>query len=222
MTRLTTKSLSGIEKRMEDLDEGSIRFRILQSAKNFKISWIELGQSLYAVWKDRQYKDWGYGTFEAYSAKEIGIKKATALKLLKSYYFLEKEEPGYLQKEQSAGGPLEPSDVAAAPSYESVNVLRLARNRKDLDEGDYRALKKDVFESGKDAVAVKKSLAGIIRQREELEPEEARRRRKAAVLKRFVSTLKALKTDIEHSKLLPAALLKETAGLIARIEAEID
>jgi hypothetical protein len=222
MAKLSSKAISGIEKRMESVEEGSIRYRILQSAKNFKISWIDLGQSLYSVWKDRHYKDWGYSTFEAYTAREIGIKKNTALKLLKSYYFLEKEEPAYLQKEQSVAASQEPSDVAAVPSYESVNLLRLAKNKKAIDAEDYRALRRDVFESGKEPGEVRKSLTGMIRQREELEPEEARRKKKSAVLKRLVSTLKALRTDIERSKFLPAGLLKETSGLIAKIEAEID
>lgn len=222
MTRLTTKSLTGIEQRLGEIDESSIRHRILQSAKNFKVSWIDLGQSLYTVWKDKLYREWGYTTFEAYTAKEIGVKKTTALKLLKSYYFLEKEEPTYLQKEQAAADSTEPSDVSSVPSYESVNLLRLAKNKKALDEDEYRDLKKEVFESGKDAGEVRRSITGMMRQREEIEPEEARRRKKTAVLKRLVSTLKTLKTDIEHSKMLPAALLKETASLIAKIEAEIE
>ena len=222
MARLTTKSLAGIEQRLEEIDEGSIRHRILRSAKSFKVSWIDLGQALYTVWKDKLYREWDYATFEAYTAKELGVKKATALKLLKSYYFLEKEEPVYLQKEQAAAASTEASDVASVPSYESVNLLRLAKNKKTLDDDEYRGLKKDVFESGKDAGELRRSLAGLMRQREELEPEEARRKKRAAVLKRLVSTLKTLKTDIERSKLLPAALLKETASLIAKIEAELD
>ena len=222
MTRLSTKALAGIEKRLEDIDEGSMRHKILQSAKNFKVSWIELGQSLYTVYRDKLYREWGYTTFETYTAKEIGVKKTTALKLLKSYYFLEREEPVYLQKEQASAASTEPSDVASVPNYESVNLLRLAKNKKALDEDEYRDLKKQIFESGKDAGEVRKSLTGMMRQREELEPEEARRKKKTAVLKRLVSTLRTLKTDIEHSKMLPMGLLKETASLIAKIEAEIE
>jgi hypothetical protein len=202
---------------MGQTDEGSMRHKILQSARNFKISWIDLGQSLYAAWKDKLYRDWGYATFEAYTAKEIGIKSSTAMKLLKSYYFLEKEEPVYLQKEQEAA----PSKVASVPSYESVNLLRLASNKKALDADDYRALKKDVLEHGKDAGSVRKSLTTIMRQREELDPEEAREKKRSAVLKRFAATLKALKAEIEASKILPASMLKETSSLIAKIEAEI-
>lgn len=216
MTKLTTKSLQGIQDKMKGIDEGSMRYRILQNAKNFKRSWIDLGQSLYSVWKDKIYKEWGYMTFEAYTAKEIGIKQPTAMKLLKSYYFLEKEEPAYLQKERSGD-----SAAATVPSYESVNLLRLAKDKKSIDAVDYDALKRDVFEAGKDAGEVRKSLTGIIKQREELEPEEARRKKRVATLSRFVGTLKALKRDLEATKMLPEAIIKEVSSLIAKIESEI-
>ena len=76
---MKTKSLERLEEKMTGIEEGSIRYRVLQSAKNFKTSWIDLGQALYSVWKDKSYKGWGYMTFDAYSQKEIGIKKATAI-----------------------------------------------------------------------------------------------------------------------------------------------
>lgn len=216
MTRLTTKSLSRIEQQMEASSGDPLRRRMLECAKNFKTSWIDLGQSLYAVWKDRLYKEWGYMTFEAYTAKEIGIKKQTAMKLLKSYYFLEKEEPVLLEKERS-----EDANVAAVPSYESVNLLRLAKGKKAIDEDDYRALKRDVFQGGKDAGDVRKCLTGMIKQRRELDPEEARQARRTASLKRIIATLKALRTEAESSKMLPQAILKETSQLIAKLEAEL-
>lgn len=216
MTKITTKSLGKISNRMEGIDKDSIRYRILQSAKNFKTSWVDLGQSLYAAWKDKLYKEWGYMTFEAYTAKEIGIKKPTAMKLLKSYYFLEREEPVYLQKENS-----DPVNASSLPSYESVNLLRLARDRKKIDGVDYAALKKDVFAHGKDAGEVRRSLTGMIRQRQELDPDEARMNKRLSTLKRSLAALKVLKRELEISRMLPAAVIKDLSGLIVKIESEI-
>ena len=214
---MKTKAIENIERKMEGLDEGSIRYRVLQNVINFKTSWIELGQSLYSVWKDKLYRDWGYLTFEAYASKEVGVRKDTAMKLLRSYYFLEKEEPQYLQKKAAA----DPSEAASLPGYEAVNLLRLAKNKKEIDEAGYETLKKNVFEKGKDVRDVRKDLTALIRQREELDPQEARQRRKAAVVKRVVATLKALKNDIEIAKLLPAGTVKEIKDLIIKLEAEI-
>jgi hypothetical protein len=216
MDSIKTKSLENIEQKMEGLDADSLRYHILESAKNFKTSWIELGRSLYTVWKDKLYKDWGYTTFDIYTAKETGIRKQTAMKLLKSYYFLEKEEPAYLKSDA-----FKSDDAVIAPSLDSVDVLRQAKSKKLLDKEDYSKLKKELFEKGRDAQEVKKDLTSLIRQRQELEPEEAWEKRKFATVKRLVGVLKSLKQEVETEKLLPAGLIKEAAALIAKLEQEI-
>ncbi|MCK9430289.1 MAG: hypothetical protein M0R17_09840 [Candidatus Omnitrophica bacterium] len=210
-----TKSLRNIEEKMGSLDSGSLRYHILESAKNFKCSWIELGRSLYSVWKDKMYKEWGYANFDVYASREIGIRKQTAMKLLKSYYFLEKEEPQYLKSDYA-----EASQAATIPSYESVDILRQAKNKKVLDEREYSNLKKEIFEKGRDAQELKKNLGVIIRQRQELEPEEAQEKRKQAVLRRLLGQLRALKQEVEILKMLPAPLIKEIDVLIKKIDAE--
>ena len=215
MSSLNTKSLERLESRMEGVEEGSVRYQALHCAKNFKTSWVELGQALYSIWKDKSYKAWGYMTFEAYTAKEVGIKKQTAMKLLKSYYFLEKEEPSYLTKEYA-----ETADAAALPSYEAVNVLRLAKDNEAVDKSEYHRLKKDVFEKGREPGEVKKDLTALIRQRQELDPEEAREKKRATAIRRFIGTLKSLKVELETSKMGSASVIKEVAALIHKIETE--
>jgi hypothetical protein len=54
-----------------------------------------------------------------------------------------------------------------------------------------------------------------------MEPEEAYQKRRFATVKRFLSTLKSLKQEIEISKLLPSSIIKEAADLIKKLEAEI-
>lgn len=217
MNAIKHKSLENIEQKMRDIDEHSLRYQVLQNAKNFKSSWIELGRALYTVSKDKLYKEWGYGSFEIYTAKEIGIRKQTAMKLLRSYYFLEKEEPVYLQKDY-----INQAGAALIPSYEAVDLLRLAKNKKSLGEEDYAALKKDVFEKGKDSREIKKGLTSIIRERQEFEPEEARKKRKTAAVRRFLGVLRALKQELEISKLVPSEIIKEASSLISKLETELE
>lgn len=216
MVEAKTKSLKSIEEKMESLDSGSLRYHILESAKNFKRSWIELGRSLYSVWKDKMYKEWGYVNFDIYVSREIGIRKQTAMKLLKSYYFLEKEEPQYLKTDYA-----ESAKAVNIPSYESVNILRRAKNNKDLDEDDYSNLKIEIFEKGKDAQEVKKNLGVIIRQRQELEPLEAQKKRKLATLRRLLGQLRMLKQEADLLKMLPMPLIKELDALLKKIDIEM-
>jgi hypothetical protein len=210
------KSVRNLEEKMQDIDQNSLRYQILRSAKDFKTSWIELGRALYTAWKDKLYKTWGYSQFDVYTAKEIGIRKATALKLLRSYYFLEKEEPGYLQQEYT-----ESADAKSVPTFESVDVLRRAKSKKGLEKSEYERLKADVFEKGKEASEVKKDLTALIRQRNELDPDEAREQKRRTTLKRFIGTLRSLKEEAQIAKLLPADLIKEAAELIRKIEEEL-
>jgi len=216
METTKTKSLKNIEQKMEGLEPGSLRFHILENAKSFKTSWIELGRALYTVWKDKLFKDWGYGSFDIYTVKEIGIRKQTAMKLLRSYYFLEKEEPAYLKQEY-----VDSADASNVPTYESVDLLRTAKNKKILDSGDYDSLKKQIFEKGRDVREVKKDLTALIRQRQELDPEEAKEKKRSTSIRRLLGALKSLKQEIEIGKLLPSALIKETAELIKKIENEL-
>ena len=216
MDTARSRSMKNIEEKMQGLDENSLRYHILESAKSFKTSWVELGRSLYSAWKDKLYKEWGYDTFDNYVSREIGIRKQTALKLLRSYYFLEKEEPAYLRE-----GYAESNEAANIPGYETIDVLRLAKNKKELDAHDYNHLKKEIFENGKDSRQVKRDLTSIIRQRQELEPEEAYQKRRLSTVKRFLGTLKSLQKEMELSKLLPSPLIKEASSLIAKLESEI-
>lgn len=216
MKELKTKSIKALEQKMAGVDSKSIRHQILENAKGFKSSWISLGQALYTVWKDKLYKEWGYEKFETYTAKEIGIRKQTAIKLLRSYSFLEKEDPLYLKKDYN-----EDADAVTVPTYESVNVLRLAHNKKDLSREDYTAIKRGVLEMGKDALSTKRDLASFMRQGEELEPDQAREKRKITMVKRFLTTLKSLIREARSSNMISTKPLKDTDKLISSFEAEI-
>lgn len=201
---------------MGETDEGSLRHRALRSAKDFKTSWVELGQVLFTVWKDKLYKDWGYQEFDTYAAKEVGIRKQTALKLLKSYSFLEREEPRYLKKEFT-----EDAEARTIPTYEAVDVLRQASRNGEIDRGDYAKIRKYVLEDGKDSVEVKKDLTAIIREREELDPGEAREKKRLTVLKRLLSLLKSVRKEIKMANLLPETEIREISSLIGKLEAEV-
>src|ERR1017187_9809424 len=97
-----------------------LRGHIAQHAKDFKLSWVALGQGLYSVWRDKLYQSWDFDKFEDYVIRELGLKKPLALKLVKTYFFVEQDEPVYLKKEFA-----EARDTAAIPGYESLDILRL-------------------------------------------------------------------------------------------------
>ena len=147
---------------------------------------------------------------------EIGIRKETSMKLLRSYFFLEKEEPDYLRSQFRKDRP-----AGNIPTYETVDVLRQAKNKKLLGDVEYQELKSRIFDKGKDAREVKKDLTAMIRSHEELDPEEAREKKRETVLKRLLGVLRSLKNEAKSSKLVSAQIIKETENLIYKLEAEI-
>lgn len=210
-----TRAIEQIEKHMDGLDQGSLRYEVLACAKQFKTYWIELGRCLCTIWKDKLYKEWGYISFEAYCAKEIGIKHTTASKLLKSYYFLEREEPEFLKPEYVEAH--RPNDL---PSLEAVNLLRLAKANKKLDESDYRTLRAKALERPHDVSEVRQALRSFVENAGD--PEELHRRRRLTSLKRLITLLRQVTKEAEFADMLPKSVLNEAARLVEKIEAEIE
>jgi len=211
-----TKTISDIENKMVGLDEKSLRYQTLQSAKRFKTTWVELGHYLQTVWRGKHYKSWGYVSFESYCSKEIGIRTSTALKLLRSYYFLEREEPTFLKTKL-----IDSNKIIELPSVDSVDILRLARDKKGLDEEDYKILRHSVLDKGEEPKEIRSKLRSILESYAESDPEEKQKKKYRATINRFLSTLRNLKREMEHSAMLSKRIVGEVDRLIAKIEAEM-
>jgi hypothetical protein len=127
---------AAIAEKARSVPTGTFRHTVLQAAKRFKSSWVELGKLLVQVRNDAAYTDWGYESFEAYCMKELRIRKATADKLTRNFGFLEKHEPKAMQAE----------DIAeTAPAFEVVEVLAQAEDRGQLSAQEYRSIRDSIW-----------------------------------------------------------------------------
>ncbi len=194
----------------------TIRGEILQYAKDFKTSWIGLGRHLYAVWQDKMYRGWGYEKFEDYTKQELGMKKSLCMKLLKTYLFIEQEEPVYLHKEFVRDR--EPVNV---PGYDEVDVLRLAKKKKELTASDYAKLRREIFDKGTNATDARKELTAIIKERKQVDPEEERQQRNEAAIKKMINAIEAFKKDMEVLKLIPYDIIEEIKRVKEKLESQI-
>ena len=75
---------------------------------------------------------------------------------------------------------------------------------------------------GKDAHEVRRDLTSFIKQREELNPDEAFQKSSAVKIRRLLGTLKALKNEAEYSKILPSSLIKDLNRLISKMSEAIN
>jgi len=193
-----------------DMRDEVVRNRVIQATQDFKTSWRNLAAALYAVWKDKLYNKWGYDDFDQYTAKEVNIRRNTAMKLINSYAFLKKEEPVYAEEDEGVS-------KKAAPSFEIVNTLQ--RARKSLDDTDYKKVRTDLLAEGRGLNEVKKDLTQLIRQRKiEADPESERTRSNRMYINKFVSGLSRFKADIETLSILPTSIADDISSLILKIE----
>ena len=199
-----------------DILRETLRDQILDHAKDFKTSWVNLGQSLYTVWQDKLYYGWGHEKFEYYTEREVGLKKEICLKLLKTYFFLEQEEPAYLSKEF-----VDERKSVQVPGVDEVNVLRLAKSKRELLKDDYKKLKNYIFEKGKSAALVRKELTAIMKERKQVDPDEEREQRNAVAIRKLLNSLKSFKKDMETLKLLPDEILAEAKELMDKLETHV-
>lgn len=141
-----------IERLMQELDPGSERYRVLESARRFKSSWVELGEKLLLVQKDGAFREWGYESFEDYCSREVRIKKPTAQKLTLAYRYMEQEEPELLARR---------TELKPLPDYRSVDLLRQAKEEKNFSEEEYAGLRQAIVEEERSHPTVLKRFKDV-------------------------------------------------------------
>jgi len=145
---VATKVVSRLQERIEELPEGSFRRSVLESARRFKSSWVELGRLLSEVRREESFREWGYDSFHGYCTKELFLTGATAEKLTVSYGFLERREPAVAR----AG------EAREAPPFEVIEVLSRAEAAGRLDDEAWAEMRHGVLEGEAGRAEVAKRL----------------------------------------------------------------
>lgn len=201
---------------VEPLTE-QLRSKALETVKRHKASWIELGQYLVTINKDKLYKTWGFLAFDAYCKKELHINPATAAKMLKSYSFLEKEEPRIVATEFP-----QTENPRAIPNYESVNLLRLAKENKNITTQEFAGLREAVLNEAREPKDVRARVKEILSDKDERDEVEVRRAHRNTVIKRLVTMLAGARREFESENLLPDYLLKQMSELAKKLEDQME
>jgi hypothetical protein len=194
-----------------------LRIKTVEIAKHHKSSWIQLGQHLFSIYKNKLYKEWGYQAFETYCQKELSIKEATASKLIKSYSFLEKEEPRIVKPDYT-----EEETPKKIPDYESVNALRLAKQNKNIPTNEFAELRNDVLNEGKEIKEVRAQVKKILETHAPKDTLEDKDKKRGSVLRRLIGFLKSAKTQLEKEDLVPDHVLKQIETLAGKLEDQLN
>ncbi len=197
--------------------EEEIRGKTLQTAKSYKASWIELGRYLQTIYKDKMYKSWGFLAFETYCKKELGMKEAMASKIIKSFAFLETEEPKLTKPEF-----FEKETARPVPDLEALNTLRLAKNNKNIPAEDFAEMKESVLERGVGQEEIRAKVKKIVEETQDTESTEFKKTKRNGVLRRAISALSAVRKECSDSKLIPNYLLEQIFELTVKLEDQLN
>jgi len=194
-----------IEKIMDQLEPGSERYEVLDKAKRFKSSWVELGEKLLEVSHRGSFRQWGYQNFEEYCVQEIRIKRGTAEKLTLAYRFMEKEEPQLLNQRE---------ELRPLPDYRSIDLLRKAKDEKGFSEEEYGDLRKSVVEEDRSHPTVLKKYKEVAATHEEPNP--------LLPLKATLSTARRLEASLRGLPDAPTLFLEQVAELVQYLAGELE
>ena len=205
-----SKSILKLERKMSEVQGDPLRLEVLKSTVKFKSSWIELGRFLYQIKRNKNFRDWNYTSFENYCEGELGLRKQTAAKLLYSYYFLENEEPQFLSR------LAEGESAQQIPSFETVHLLRLAKQSDRLAQKDYEEVRHRAFEQGAEPRAVRRyildnRITGGSKKPDQDDP-------KKSSLWRIHRLLGQVQGELSHYPRVPRGLLAEIESLAERIK----
>ena len=205
MEETATKGNQHIEQLLQQLPPDSERYRVLLSAKRFKSSWVELGESLTRVANTGEFQAWGYTSFEDYCSREIRIRRQTADKLLLAFRFLEREEPGVLERKEAR----------TLPDFRSVDLLRQAREEQAFSPDHYSDLRKAVLEDERSHPTVARQFRELV---QDYQPERRGERRCQSAL----SAARRLNNALAELEAIPPDLEQAVQELIGYLEGRLE
>lgn len=181
-----------------------IREQAKKALTQYRGAWVELGRLLNEVAYGGDYKEWGYDDFEVYCARELGLKKATAQKLMVSYNYMRKHQGKKLEA-------LERGEEVILPSHETVALLDKAesdesKSQEFLNELRFQAFSSDISDDSH------KEIKRQVAPKREVDPGTAE---KAAVLR----AARKLRKTMTASHFVPDGLKERIEQPLVELEA---
>jgi hypothetical protein len=194
----TDAALADAERAHADDPE---RSELLRRARQFKASWLELGEALTKAKHRGSWKGWGYDSFEAYAKAELRLKPETVDKLTGSFTFLQRRAPAVLARD-ALHEPI--------PSYQAVDFLRRAEASEGAPREALEEVRRRVLEEGAPAASVSRQYRDVVFPIDETQ----RRTRDAAGIKNVATRLREL---LAETRSVPRKLASEVGGALDRL-----
>ncbi|MHC4660065.1 MAG: hypothetical protein ACYS8W_00125 [Planctomycetota bacterium] len=211
----TTKGIARIEKKLSEIEPGTVRHDVLAAARQFKRSWVEMGEKLAAIKTSSAWKDWGYSSFQDYCVSEIGVRSSTATKLLNSVRFLEEHAPQVLE----ADGIVETVPDLAVVSRLAGAVKRGAISEKDLAKVSGEILTEPALSPADVSRAIQSTRSWQVYAEEEKLKRKERMSDKEPDWKALLTAAERLVELMASVPEIPDELIREAESVLASLAA---
>ncbi len=181
------------------------RVLVLERAKRFKRTWIELAEVLVRAREGEAFTRWGFRSFDDYCMRELHLKRGTVDKLCASYGFLRANAPRFLSDE--------PDDVVRpVPSWQAVDFVARAEERGAVPAETLDEMKRAVFDEGAPAPALARKYREVAFP---IDDDERRERTRGQV----VATARRLADLVgEEDAGVPEALARRVEALMDELQ----
>lgn len=198
---------------LREKGETGLRLRAVETARQFKRSWLEMARVILEVRNRRSYESWGFRDVYAYCYEELRIKRPTVEKLILSYSTISEHAPKVLNYDGIA---------QQIPSVDSVDYLAKAlREREDEDDDSplpsedvIAELKQAIFEEGAPVQSLRKRFDPIINPKSEADLEREAIKKALGALRRLEATLLDVTLEME--------LFEESQALFERLHRALE
>jgi hypothetical protein len=196
-----TEAEADIERRMAAHASDAERVDVLDRARHFKRSWMELAEGLTRVRNQSAFTRWGFGSYDEYCARELHLRKATADKLTASFGYLADYAPHVLARD----GVTEP-----VPDPETIQTLAKARRDEWVEPRVFESVQAEALSSEVGASSLARRFREIMSQAEPQEP-GARQAESAVKLAHRLADLLAELSEV------PATLASDVEEQLGRL-----
>ncbi|HPN82661.1 MAG TPA: hypothetical protein PLM00_04675 [Spirochaetota bacterium] len=193
---LKTQVEADLERKIASTGD-DVRRTVLERARVFKSSWVDLGEILSLLARNQQYKAWGYKSLTEYCQKELHIREATVHKLVGNFNFLSSHEPKLLEQD----------NIVRLPDPESLRVLARAKEDKTLDDEAWSRLKEGAINHGYTAATLHRKIreAGAEPSGDQA-PKEKESQTDAQIRQRIISLVSSIRILLEKKQDTPGEI----------------
>jgi hypothetical protein len=130
------------------------RVLLLDRARRFKRSWIELAEVLVRAREDESWARWGFRSFDDYCARELHLRGGTVDKLCASFGYLRTHAPRLLRDDDD-------DLVRPVPTWQAVDFAARAEERGAAPVETLEEIRHAVFDEGAAAPALSRKFRDV-------------------------------------------------------------